>query len=289
MRPIDYGFDELRFAYGYHAFLHWGSYRRRRSPALATLDQRTLQTLVNRFGVRVRECHSQPTEVRVLISLQPQEPMSACAGKFKSQTSKWLRQAASPEPPTARLARGYFACTSGQSTAVQVETYLNDQGDHHGYGQRAVPPTYVQSYTLDPETEARLQPDHAYAVLQFHLVLATWRRHGVFGREEGEAIAASWKKMEIEGCFALRKVSFVPDHVHVAARTHPGVAPAQLVLDLMTGAQQIVWERFPGAAIRARVERLWQPSAYVGSYGGLATPQIRQYIRNWRQRQEKEE
>jgi REP element-mobilizing transposase RayT len=95
--------------------------------------------------------------------------------------------------------------------------------------------------------------------------------------------------METERQFALRKVSFVPDHVHVAVRAHPAVVPAQVVLELMNRAQHIMWERFPGAVIRARVERLWQPSAYVGSYGDLATPQIQQHIRNWRQRQEKEE
>lgn len=33
--------------------------------------------------------------------------------------------------------------------------------------------------------------------------------------------------------------------------------------------------------IAAQVDRLWQPSAYLGSYGDLASPQIRKYIQNW--------
>lgn len=49
----------------------------------------------------------------------------------------------------------------------------------------------------------------------------------------------------------------------------------------MNAAQQIVFEQFPAAAVQARLERLWQPSAYLGSYGNLASPQISKYIRNW--------
>ena len=33
--------------------------------------------------------------------------------------------------------------------------------------------------------------------------------------------------------FVLLKVSFLPDHVHVAVRVHPSVAPAVLVAELM--------------------------------------------------------
>src|SRR5262249_30973869 len=49
----------------------------------------------------------------------------------------------------------------------------------------------------------------------------------------------------------------------------------------MNAAQQIIFERFAAATIQARVERLWQPSAYIGSYGDLASPQISKYIQNW--------
>jgi REP element-mobilizing transposase RayT len=81
--------------------------------------------------------------------------------------------------------------------------------------------------------------------------------------------------------FALLKVSFLPDHVHVALRSHPGVPPADLVVELMNAAQWVIFERFAKAVIQARVERLWQPSAYIGSYGDLASPQISKYIHNW--------
>jgi hypothetical protein len=33
--------------------------------------------------------------------------------------------------------------------------------------------------------------------------------------------------------------------------------------------------------IPARVERLWQPSAYIGSYGDLESIKIAAYVRKW--------
>jgi hypothetical protein len=61
-------------------------------------------------------------------------------------------------------------------------------------------------------------------------------------------------------------------HVHIAFWLHPAVSPARLVVTLMNEGQRVLAERFPEELIRARVPRFWQPSAYVGSYGELATP-----------------
>lgn len=185
----DYRVDELRFAYCYHAYLRWCTYRLHPCPALARLDVPALQALANRYAIKVLECRSEPTDVRVLVSLRPQETLSACASKLKGQASKWLREALQMEQPTDMLARGYFACTSGKSRQQQVDAYLPEQGEHHSYTQRQLPPLYLQSYALDATAEADLQAHHACTVLRFHIVMATWRRQGLFGPEEGQAIA----------------------------------------------------------------------------------------------------
>ena len=49
----------------------------------------------------------------------------------------------------------------------------------------------------------------------------------------------------------------------------------------MNAAQEVVWSQFADAAITAGVHRLWQPSAYVGTFGDLATPKIQKYLRHW--------
>jgi hypothetical protein len=48
-------------------------------------------------------------------------------------------------------------------------------------------------------------------------------------------------------------------------------------LTLLNAAQEITTPEL----IHARLNRLWQTSAYVGGYGDLASPQIRKYIESW--------
>ena len=281
LRTIDYVLDELRFAYQYRVYLRWQTHRNRPNQELTRLDANTLGALVTHQSIHVLECESGSQDVRTLVSLQPDDAVAACEGKIKGQAAKWLR-----ERSGERFSRGYFACTSGQSTAEQVDAYLASQGEHHGYADRPRPPVYVATFKANPDEETRLQSPHARTLLRFHVVLATWRRRGVFGADAGTAITRAWRDLEQGSRFALLKVSFVPDHVHLALRVHPVVPPGPLVVALMNAAQVLIWRDFADDAIQARVERLWQPSAYVGSYGDLATPQVGAYLRRWRESHE---
>ena len=164
----------------------------------------------------------------------------------------------------------------GKSTSEEVEEYLSKQGEHHGYAARALPPVYVQKYELD---ETNVLPRHALVISQFHIVLATSSRKGIFGSEDGKHIAEEWKRLQSQWRISLRKVSFVPDHVHLAVRLHPAVSPADIAVKLMNAAQELMKREM----VPSGTNRLWQPSAYVGSYGDLASPQIRRYIENWQQ------
>src|SRR5207302_9482701 len=159
--------------------------------------------------------------------------------------------------------------------------YLDNQGAHHGYNERVIPPVYVKSYRPEEDPEPWWHADHACTYLQFHLVLATAMRRGVFGSEEGAYVSDRWAELQRDHRFALRKVSFVPDHVHVAVLLHPAKAPAELALLLMNEGQRALAERFAEELVRARIGRVWQPSAYIGSFGDLATPQVRKYIERW--------
>jgi REP element-mobilizing transposase RayT len=55
---------------------------------------------------------------------------------------------------------------------------------------------------------------------------------------------------------------------------HPGVSPAAAVAELMNIAQEAVQRELIGAG----VDRLWQPSAYIGSFGNLTSNEVRKYI-----------
>lgn len=272
--------DELRFAYCYRVYLRWRTHRARPCAPLVGLDRVVLESIASEFDIRILESASDATDLLLLASLKPDESISACAGKLKGRVSKWLREALQLSQPTDLVSRGYFACTVGKSTREAVAQYLNHQSEHHGYAERVLPPVFVESYDLSEEDEANISLKHARAVTQFHLVLATSGRQGVFGLQEGRIVSAEWRKLQTRLKAAFIKVSFLPDHVHLALRTHPSVTPANLTVELMNAAQKVVFEHFPEAVVHSRLERLWQPSAYIGSYGNLASPQISKYIHN---------
>ena len=269
--------EELRFAYCYRAYLRWSTHRGAACPPLASLDQTLLSSIASRYEIRVLESASDARDLLTLVSLKPTETISACASKLKGQVSKWLNKALQLEQPADLLSRGYFACTVGQSTSDAVEQYLSLQSEHHGYAGRVLPPVYVEKFNLSDADEDRVNARHAAVVAQFHLVMATGNRRGVFGSAEGRAVTAEWRKLQTTRRIAVIKVSFVPDHVHIALRVHPAESPADLAVALMNAAQQVMSRQL----IAAELDRLWQPSAYIGSYGDLASPQIRKYIQNW--------
>lgn len=155
-------------------------------------------------------------------------------------------------------------------------------GEHHGYAQRKLPPIFVDRYELNAEDIARISPRHAAVVAQFHLVMSTSGRQGILGSQEGRRIAAEWRRLQVASRIALVKISFVPDHVHVAFRAHPASSPADIAAALMNSAQEVI----SGSLISAQLERLWQPSVYLGSYGDLASPQIRKYLEHWETRKQ---
>jgi len=272
--------DEMGFAFCYHVYVRWHTWRRQPFAQLPTLDLTTANTIAEQFGLRVLECAAQTSEVLLLLSLQPQTSVSAAVGTLKGQISKWLNHNLGLEHPARLFGRGYFACTSGKSSSETVAAYLDSQGDHHGYASRVVPPVFVRSFPQG--RDEHLQTDHAATLLQFHMVLATMCRKGVFGQTPGERVTDAWRSLEREFRFSLRKVSFVPDHVHVALQLHPAVAPAETVLALMNSAQETIASRCELELIRAAIPRLWQPGAYVGSYGDLVSPKLAKYIQRYR-------
>ena len=218
--------------------------------------------------------------MRALVSLAPHDSVSVAASKMKGRISKWLTEQM-PAESAKHLARGYFAVTCGASAADEIDAYLDRQGEHHGNADRARPPVFVRTYEATPETESVLQTDHAITRLRFHIVLATWRRRGVFGQASGEAVSDRWQQLQTNLRLRFEKVSFVPDHVHLAVTLHPAVDPASVVMAMMNAGQEVLWSQFDRDVIKAGVERLWQPSAYVGSFGDLTSNAISAYVARW--------
>ncbi len=245
-----YQLEELRFATCFRVYYRWRTYRVRSTAELTRLDRETLDTLLREYGIHILEASASGSEVRVLASLLATESVASCASKMKGRVSKWLRGQLAQANDGKLLSRGYFASTTGKSTADAVLTYLESQGEHHGYESRPLPPVFVASFSQDAAEAERLNAAHAATVLRFHMVLSTWKRAGVFGRTEAEAVTGGWKKIERQHPLFIEKVSFVPDHVHLAVWTHPSLSPARAVTTLMNAGQELIWREYSSAVSR---------------------------------------
>jgi REP element-mobilizing transposase RayT len=272
--------SELSFAWCYRVYFRWRTHRRQPNSHLRKFTAEVLDDLIRPYGIHLLELATDPIDLRALVSLTPHESVSAAASKTKGRVSKWLTEQAASES-TKQLARGYFAVTTRAAATDEINAYLDRQGEHHGYADRARPPLFVRAFPMTPAAESALQADHAVTRLRFHIVLATWWRRGVFGDASGEAVAERWRELQTDLRLHVDKVSFVPDHVHLAVTLHPTVDLASAVVALMNAGQEIMWNRFDHDVIRAGVERLWQPSAYIGSFGELTSNAISVYIARW--------
>ncbi len=271
--------DELSFSFRCYVYFRWHTYRRQSVTELQRLTAGQLEAI--HPEIRVLELTTSETEVVLLASLRPTDSVSVAASKLKGAASKSLRQLRGLSEPARILGGGYFAATTGANTADELDRYLERQGEHHGYDGRANPPVWVQTWSLSDENQAALQTPHAVTMIRWHVVLSTWNRRGAFTPQAGQAICQYWEQRSCEWRVRFHKVSVVPDHIHVAVWSHPTIAPAELVVQLLSTSQSIMRDKFDGLLIQAGVPRLWKPSAYVGSYGDISKDHIRNYLRKW--------
>ena len=279
MRMQAYTLEELRFAWCNRILMRCRSHRCRPNAHLQSLTHGILSDLLNPYGVHLLEFATTSNEFQTMLSLAPNESTSSAASKTKGRISKWLSDHQPDSSERTKLARGYFAVTLGKPNSKSIEDYLNQQSEHHGYDQRARPPVYLQSFDHTDEMLQRLATDHASTLLRYHLVLATWHRRGVFTDETGRGVTDRWR--DLQQGYLLDKVSFVPDHVHIALTLHPVQSPAAVVATLMNAAQELMWDCYEHVVIKSAVERLWQPSAYIGSFGALSSKAIKVYMHRW--------
>jgi len=279
IRPFE--LDELRFAWCNRIYLRTRTHWRNPIPKLGTLTNEVLADLLEPYQLHVLETATNEIEACLILSLNPNESVATAVSKTKGRISKWLNMNKSVLSSNKTLSRGYFACTIGNTTALAVEAYLQNQSEHHGYADRPNPPVFVRSFQHSDTARKTVQTDHSVTSLRYHVVLASWFRQGVFHAIAAESVTKAWIECQLNNRFLLDKVSFLPDHVHVAISIHPSQSPGAVVLDLMNVAQERMWSKFSYSVIRAKAERLWQASAYIGSFGDLTSNAISGYLKGW--------
>lgn len=272
--------DELAFSYRCYVYFRWHTFRNRRLPTLQHLTAAQLQAV--HPEIHLLELNASETEIALMASIRPTDSISTAASKLKGSASKILRQTIDDSTHDEKLlGGGYFAATVGVNTTDELNRYLDRQGNHHGYDERANPPVWVQTWPLSEADNAALQTPHAKTILRWHVALSTWNRQGVFSWDAAQAVCTCWARQGADWQVRIHKASFLPDHIHVAVWSHPTVKPAELVVSLMNSSQELMLKDFDGLLIRAGIPRLWKPGAYVGSYGDISRGWVRNYLRQW--------
>ncbi|XZE19345.1 transposase [Pirellulaceae bacterium SH449] len=247
-----YSTEELELSFCNRVYFRFGSNRSKPIEPLPRLTKQIVGDLLVPYDIHLLELAATNVDLRILVSLTATESVSAAASKIKGHISKRLSYDAMDHLPGEQqkwLGRGYFAATTGHTRTAEVASYFERQTNHHGYDDRPRSPTYVDSFALD---ESLLATDHAVARLRYHLVFATEARRGVFHDVSAPRVTEAWRRLEPEWKAVIEKVSFLPDHVHIAVSVHPVVSPAALVVALMNEAQEIVWEHFAGMLFAQR-------------------------------------
>ena len=266
---------EISWAYQLHYYLCFRTYRRRQFFA-SDMESEVLRAVVSeiceRHDYHLLKNKVYPDQLRCLISLRPNQSVSNVVQVIKTNASRGCGLQLKLTRPV--WARGFMGKTLGRVRLGAVQQYLAQQAEHHGYAARALPP--VHSYRA--ATRSVLRSPHALFDLNYHLVFATYRRKGFFTSGLGQRLTEYWLKVAPKRGFALDQLTVVPDHIHLLIRTLPSVSVEQCVLSLRNNAQHFVAKRYSRALVDARLNQLWQPSAYAGTCGEMSTSLMKKWL-----------
>lgn len=267
---------EISWAYQLHYHLCFRTHRRvavfRDQSRLDFLSEQLAElSQINEFHLLEKDC--QPEHVQLLLSLRPDQQISDVLKRLKGRSSAAVCQRFGLTPPL--WARGYLARSTGRVNVQAVRQYLATQAEHHGYANRVRPPVFRFK-----ETNRRaLATAHASFELSHHLVFATRFRRGVFGSKTGDALVNYWINVASIRGFAIDQATVLPDHVHLLVRITPKITIEQVALSLMNNGQYFAGKHFPYALVEAKIDQLWQPSAYAGTCGELTTALLKAFLR----------
>ena len=261
----------LTWAYQLHYYLCFRTHRRSRSlPSIEPLLKTLVYDICERHDYRLLALKSYPTQLRIVVSLRPNQAIAKVIQTIKTNTSRESKL-------RPRLwARGYLAQSVGRVRVNAVRKYLEQQSTHHGYDLRWLPPVY--RYRCDEPLE--LSASHAVFDLSHHLVFSTRWRRGIFSSGVGRALTDYWLRVAAKRRFAIDQVSTIPDHIHLIVRIVPSMSIEECALLLMNNGQYFMAKNFPQLLIQARIDQLWQSSAYAGTCGRYTTGLMQRWLRS---------
>jgi REP-associated tyrosine transposase len=267
--------NTISWAYQLHYYLCFRT-RRCRSVFIAAehveaLDA-ALREICERHDYHLLQSKVYPDHMRCLLSLRPAQAISKVIQTIKANSARILGAQYALTSPL--WGRGFLARSVGRVRLSVVKEYISGQAEHHGYDKRVRPP--VSRYN-DGE-QATLTAEHASFDLNHHLVFATRYRRGVFDSALGESLIQYWRRVASARGFAIDRVTIVPDHMHLLVRIAPKMSIEECALSLVNNGQHFVGRHAPEALIQAKIEQLWQASAYAGTTGKVTTALVKAFL-----------
>jgi REP element-mobilizing transposase RayT len=231
-----------------------------------------LQEICERHDYHLLQSKIYPDHLRCLLSLRPGQAISKVIQTIKANSARLYIAQFAFAPPL--WGRGFLARSVGHVRLEKVKNYIGQQSEHHGYEKRVHPP--ISRYCA--RETVPLTAEHSVYDLNHHLVFATRNRRGVFDSSLGGALIQYWRRVAAARGFIIDRVTIVPDHAHLLARIPPKMSIEECVLSLLNNGQHFVCRHAPEVLIQARIERLWQPSAYAGTCGAVTTALVKSYL-----------
>jgi len=153
----------------------------------------------------------------------------------------------------------------GENTQAGVDQYIANQVDKEQFvddrfGASLKEFTRVwQSRAADP-----LEVNSGRYWYQLHLVLVVDKRHRIVDLSFLGKMFESFQEIAIDAGYELSALSVMPDHTHVALRGVVSQSPEAIAVQFQNGIES-----------HLRVNSLWQPSYYVGTFGAYNMKVVR--------------
>jgi putative transposase len=267
--------NTISWAYQLHYYLCFRTRRRRSvftTPEHVEALDAALREICERHDYHLLQSKVYEDHLRCLLSLRPAQAISKVIQTIKANSARIFGAQFALDPPL--WGRGFLARSVGRVRLGVVKEYISGQAEHHGYDKRVRPP--VSRYSA--EEPVALTAAHASFDLNHHLVFATRYRRGVFDSVLGEALIQYWLRVASARGFAIDRVTIVPDHTHLLVRIAPKMSIEECALSLLNNGQHFVGRHAPEAMIQARIEQLWQASAYAGTTGKVTTALVKVFL-----------
>lgn len=265
----------ISWAYQLHYYLCFRTRRRHlvfNVPERVVALEATLREICAQHEYHLLEVTVYPDHLRCLLSLRPAQTISRVIQTIKANSARLLKSQFALTPPL--WGRGFLARSVGRVRLGVIKQYINNQAEHHGYDQRLRPPIS----RFNAENAIVLTAAHASFDLNHHLVFATRHRRGVFDSALGTSLTQYWQRVAGTRGFAIDRVTIVPDHIHLLVRIPPKMSIEECALSLLNNGQYFVGKYAPEVLVQAKIEQLWQASAYAGTTGHFTTALVKSFL-----------